>query len=457
MFSTYPIYLLLLDYIFLRVFSFYFQPGTGLNTFITLFFLSITVALLLSKKKEGWYLIIFEMILGGASGFLSAFGLSLRTLLLISSALVFIKQKIKEKKIISIIKENRTISIIFSLLLLTVGIASIIGFINGHNLKNIISDAIPYFFLFYFFPFKEISNDKNLIAFIKKLIFVAIIGNFIFILFTFIGYVSGALIMFDPYYHWYRDIGLGKITEMGDNFYRLVLNEQLLLAPILLYWLYKTIKEKITWQNIAILSALLFILGINFTRIYHLAIIFGCLFLITKINWKKAFSVFFLSAFIYLTIFCSTNLIITKGKNTGINLLLGRAQSILDPNSENSSLSRMMLLPKIWEKIKTNPIIGNGLGDTLAVYSPVFKKEINTPNYDWGYLEIIGEMGIIGFIVWLTLLYLLFKQTKNNRLSLSLLVSILIINITSPALFHGLGIFLLTFILLTKQKNNIYE
>jgi len=455
MFSTYPTYLLLLDYALLRVFSFYFQPGSWMNTVLTIFFLSVTLALLLAHRKEGWYLIAFEIILGGAGGFLSAFGLSLRTLLLLSSAFIFIAQKIKSKKLLPLLKENKIISIIFGLLILFVGISAFVGFLNGHNLNLIFADILPYFFLFYYFPLKELLSNNEFLAFAKKMILAAIIGNTLFILLTFIGYSSEILVMFDPYYHWYRDIALGKITEMGGNFFRLVLNEQLLLAPILLYWLYKTIKEKITWQNIAILSALLFVLGINFTRIYYLAIIFGALFLINKINWKKAFSIYFLSTIIYLTIFCSTNLIITQGKDSGLDLLLGRAQSVVDPNSENSSLSRMMLLPKIWEKIKISPIIGNGLGDSLTVYSPVFKKEINTPHYDWGYLEIIGEMGTIGFIIWLSLIWILFKQTKNNQLSLSLLISLLIINITSPALFHILGVILIIFLLLNKKSASI--
>ncbi|MFA6537560.1 MAG: O-antigen ligase family protein [Patescibacteria group bacterium] len=447
MFSTYPTYLLLLDYALLRVFSFYFQPGDWMNTILTLFFLSITAALLIAKRREGWYFIAFELILGGAGGFLSAFGLSLRTLLLISSALIFISQKLKRKQLIPLVKENKVVSIIFGLLILSAGISAVVGFIHGHTLSLIFSDALPYFFLFYYFPLKELLNNTEFIAFTKKLILAAIIGNTLFILLTFIGYSSGILVMFDPYYHWYRDIGLGKITEMGGNFFRLVINEQLLLAPVLLYWLYKTIKEKITWQNIAILSALLFVLGINFTRIYHLAIIFGALFLINKINWKKTFSIYILSAVIYLAIFCSTNLIISGGKDTGLNLLLGRAQSVIDPSAENSSLSRMMLLPKIWEKIQAHPIVGNGLGDTITVYSPIFKKDIITPHYDWGYLEIIGEIGIIGLLIWLALIYLIFQQTKNDKLSLSLLISLLVINLTSPALFHVLGIILIVFLL----------
>jgi len=116
----------------------------------------------------------------------------------------------------------------------------------------------------------------------------------------------------------------------------------------------------------------------------------------------------------------------------------------------------MMLLPKIWEKIKTNPILGNGLGDTVTVYSPIFKKEITTSHYDWGYLEIIGEMGILGILIWMALIWLLFKQTKNNQLSLSLLISLLIINITSPALFHVMGVILIIFLLsfLRKQESS---
>ena len=123
-----------------------------------------------------------------------------------------------------------------------------------------------------------------------------------------------------------------------------------------------------------------------------------------------------------------------------------------------------MLLPKIWEKIKQKPLLGNGLGDTVAVYSPVVKKEIITTQFDWGYLEIIDEMGIAGLLIWLSfIIYLLiaiFKKTinkiENKKYMLAMLGSLLVINITSPALFHVLGVVLLT-ILVTQLNHYKYE
>jgi len=105
------------------------------------------------------------------------------------------------------------------------------------------------------------------------------------------------------------------------------------------------------------------------------------------------------------------------------------------------------------EKIHGQPIIGNGLADSISVYSPIFKKEISTPNFDWGYLELWDELGIIGLLAWLSLMVFSLKKLYQSKIVdkevyVSMIVSLLIINITSPALFHVMGVLLITSILI---------
>lgn len=192
---------------------------------------------------------------------------------------------------------------------------------------------------------------------------------------------------------------------------------------------------------------MLSVLAINITRIYLVALAVGILFLFSTKNWKRWLAYSAGALIFFILAFSLTHLAATKGKSLGWEYLGLRLQSIATPQTEDSSLSRLLLLPKIVEKIKLRPILGNGLGDTVTVYSPVFKANITTPHFDWGYLEIIDELGIIGLIAWILVIGYLILRIKQNRGLLASVVALLIINITSPALFHVLGIVLITYIL----------
>ena len=105
-----------------------------------------------------------------------------------------------------------------------------------------------------------------------------------------------------------------------------------------------------------------------------------------------------------------------------------------------------------------NPFHGWGLGETITVYSPVFKKEVTTPHFDWGYLEILTELGIIGFFAWYKILQLVNKRIKaapRPSWQLASLIALLVINITSPALFHVFGIIWLTILLYHKPTQSV--
>jgi O-antigen ligase len=271
---------------------------------------------------------------------------------------------------------------------------------------------------------------------------VAIISNLFFVLFTFIIFSGNWVYLQGDYYHWFRDVALGKITDMGNNFYRVVLNEHLLLIPILLSGIYQTIKtssKKITWFFVL---PLLVILSLNLTRIYFLAMIIGLLFLFTKNNWKK-WIIYSVAA--CLTIFISFTILhlsASRGQSLGWEFFGIRIQSITQPTIEDSSLSRMLILPQAIAKINNRPLLGNGIGDEITVYSPILKQQITTSQFDWGWLEIIAEMGILGLLAWLYFIVKIFLRKPPQHLTAGL-ISLLIINLTSPALFHVFGIIFL--------------
>jgi O-antigen ligase len=283
------------------------------------------------------------------------------------------------------------------------------------------------------------------------MIISAFVGSFIFTFFTLAGFSLHLFVLQDSYYHWFRDVASGKITEYGFNFYRINLNEHLLLIPLLLISLGNIINKKVQKIEAIIPLFLLGILSVNLTRIFILAMGVGLLFLFSKTNWKRWLLYSTTTVVGFFLIFTSVHLLASRGQSLGWEFFGLRLQSIAMPQTEDSSLSRLMLLPKILDKIKKYPVLGTGLGDAVTIFSPIFKENITTPHFDWGYLEIIAETGIIGMIIWLLLIgYCLFKAT-NWTLRASLL-SLLVINLTSPALFHVLGVILIVFIL---SQNNL--
>jgi len=444
------------------VFSFFFGPETPLqmqsmpNTVVSAIILAVVAYLLLHKNPWGWYIVALEILLGGAGGFLSVGPIALRTCLLLVSMAIFDIQKALAGEYIKKLRNNLPYTLIITTLYIVVGISAIHGYYLGHDPRAIFADTIPYLFFLYFYPLRELWAQNNFKQILWNGLLAGICGNALFILITLIGFSSHLLVLQDSYYHWYRDVALGKITIAGTDFYRLVLNEHLLLIPTLLYFLWLTINQKILKYYSIIILVLLFILSLNLTRIYMLGLAVGCLFLFQRNNWKRWLGVCVGTALSFILIFTATHLVSTRGQSLGWEIFGLRLQSIVQPQMEDSALSRMLLLPKILEKIKSHPLLGNGLADTVAVYSPVLKQEVITPHFDWGYLEILAELGIIGLLTWGALLiyyFILLKGLDGQKQAfLAIGAGLVIANITSPVLFHGLGVILITAII-TYNKN----
>lgn len=432
----------------IRIFSYFFSPDTPLhpasfvNTALSVLILGTATYFIIKNDTRGWLIVAAEMILGGSGGYFQIFSISLRTWLAVASLGIYFIKKTKNWRDLKIWDKNN----LFLLLILVVGLSALVGYKHEHNLKYIYSDLVPYFYLLYYYPLRELLKIDDFKNNIKNFITTAIIGNLIFILFTFFGFITNLLSITGNYYHWYRDVALGKITAISTGFYRITLDEQLLLIPMALILMAQILKKK-DKLKMFLYAALLILLAINITRIYILALGVGFIFLYKKENKRTWLKYGLLSLVFFISSFSLLHLCASGGKSFGFELLGLRLGSIAAPQIENSSLSRLLLFPKIIEKIELHPIFGTGLGDIVSIYSPVFKMLITTTQFDWGYLEIAAEMGLLGFFVWLFVLSKIIKNLKtnaDNKMFLPAVMALLTINLTSPALFHQLGIIFLT-------------
>ena len=134
----------------------------------------------------------------------------------------------------------------------------------------------------------------------------------------------------------------------------------------------------------------------------------------------------------------------------------------LSDTDEAALISRYELLKPLTNKFLENPIIGHGFGTKVSfISSDPRTKDINggvytTYAFEWGYLDILVKIGLLGL---LSILYFIYKiirvgvnSVKNTNdkyrysIGLSLIFSILallIVHTTTPYINHPLGIFLL--------------
>lgn len=438
-------------YAALRLFSFFSGPETPLqtqhwlNAAVAAGVLLAALYFFIKNDVRGWYIVALEIILGGSGGFLSLYHLSLRTWLLAASLAVFTFQKIKAKTIGQTLAQNLPAGGLVLGLVGAAAIQALHGLLNHHDPRLVFADFIPYLFLLYYFPLRELAGDNKFRATALSALAAVVVGNALFILLTFAGFSAGIFSLQDAYYHWYRDAAQGKITELPYHFYRSVLNEHLLLAPLLLYFLYNRFYRRHIHAALYTLlsAALLVILSINLTRIYLLALIIGLLALFSRIEWRRWLIGSLTTVVFFGTAFTAIHSLASRGASPGWEIFGIRLQSIVSPAIEESSFSRMLLLPKIIEKIRTRPLFGEGLGATVSAYSPIFNAVIVTPHFDWGYLELFAELGAAGFLIWIFFIAFIFRAYTKEQLpnwQLAGLLALLAINATSPALFHALGI-----------------
>ena len=198
---------------------------------------------------------------------------------------------------------------------------------------------------------------------------------------------------------------------------------------------------------------------INFSRAYLLGLFAGLLFLSFGLPFKKWFKftvVFLLIMFSELIIIFTS---VSGGKTFGLDFFAGRMKTTIAPEEELSSATRLAILPVLLEKIKEKPILGHGLGMTVSYLDPLTKEIKITRHLDWGYLEMLVELGVFGFLSFLVLIFSLFYKIfkyfrefdlNGQRIVIGLgagLVALLVAAATGPFLFHALGIFYLSLVI----------
>ena len=473
--------LLLGSFFAIRILSFGLRQTPTAQGILVVLLLATLIVLFIKNPSWAWYLLLAELFLGGAGHFFELFGISLRTLLLATFLTCWLVYTLRKRSPAG--GRHFVISSFRNFFLpLTLIAWSIFGSLHALEYNRsgaaIIADLIPYAFFLLIFSASSLKPDEAQKKFLLRLIAAFLIGSALFSLITFILFSNGIEIIQGPYYKWFRDVAFGKITDLGSNFWRIVLPEHLLISPLMIIAASYLMGQSITGKDIMtkdapqftrsrklgcgilLLSAL--ILALNLSRTYFLALLIAFLALKYKHHWKEWLKVSFISAALIFALFTSVHLIVSGG-NPGWDLLGLRFGSIARPVLEESAGTRAALLRPIWEMIKIHPIIGTGLGAALTFTHPTTGEILTTRHFDWGYLELWAELGLVGIILFMTLLARVGKvliekirQTSDYHNFyvglLGALVALAVMNVTAPVLFHVLGIVALVGVITVTTK-----
>ncbi|OGH73611.1 MAG: hypothetical protein A2921_03885 [Candidatus Magasanikbacteria bacterium RIFCSPLOWO2_01_FULL_43_20b] len=438
---------------------------------VLVFSLLLVMAILYFKNPEwAWCMLLTEIFLGGSGHYFELAGLSIRTLFIITFLFLWLAHHFGQKLLPQRLKIQTNLNYILLVLFASLIFAAVNGFLNKNDIGNIIQDLMPFGFLLLLFPsFYSFSNEKTQ-HYLVRLIAVFIIGTALFAFLTFVLFSSQTLLIHQDFYKWFRDVNVGKITDMKTGFFRIVEPSHLFIVPIILLITslrMRAEKHNRMWWVMLILA--IFILDLNLSRGYFLALAIGLLVLKYKHTWKKWFFESLSVVLLIIGIFTATHLFASGGVSPGWELLGLRVRSFASPEIEISTNTRMMILPQIWEKIKTAPFLGGGLGSEVTFLNTATYETITTQHFDWGYLEMWTELGIIGGLALLGLYLftavLLIKKIKTapdwHDFDVGLLagiIALLVMNVTLPALFHVFGILFLVFVLTVAVKQmNIFE
>lgn len=415
--------------------------------------------------------IIGEWLLGGNGGLFQFFGLSLRTLLIAMFIFLWLIDFTNQRKFWTSILPQPWLNRILSALGVIIVVSAVRGLFLGNSPVDVMHDLIPFTYLIVLFPliyfWHEFECDRAF-GYIVALVYAYIIGTALTSLFTLFAFSYGGALIHGDYYLWFRNILAGKVTSLSNGFYRVIEPAQMWLVPIVAVLVALVGKNKSKLSTWFLLMMAFIPLAINLSRTYYIAIFFATLALIMfSGEWKKCLAGALKSATLFLVVVFVLAISATGAKSFGVDLLLSRVTGDADGGSaELSVLSRELRLPVIFEKISLHPFAGNGIGSRLDVYDPVTETNVSTTQYDWGYLEMVSELGIIGTIllcaVWFyTAIRSAIQARKENHPSERIfkwgifagVIGLCIANIFAPIMYHAMGIiFLIVVLILISEK-----
>jgi O-antigen ligase len=355
------------------------------------------------------------------------------------------------------------------------------GLLQKNGVLNIFLDFNNWLYFLLIIPFVDWFNNKKQLGNFLQLLFAGTIMLFIeTILISYIYSHQYAALMI-ALFRWTTDFGIGEIAQYMLGFYRIFIQSQIFVLATffisLTLWLIQTLKYHKAWRSkyLFIFIAAGTTLLISFSRSYWAGIFVGTIILLLTLKTKFHFSLKqigkslgFLAIIAVLDFMLVFGVINLPPQRQPMNLAYLFGNRLFQSGAAGQS--RISQLKPLKQEILKSPIVGNGFGQTIT-YQSFDPRQMNEANpqgwyttyaFEWGYLDMILKFGIVGLVVYLLLIFNIFKlswikmksslfENQNEKAGLILgfslgLIGIIVTHIFSPYLNHPLGIGYLIFL-----------
>lgn len=269
-------------------------------------------------------------------------------------------------------------------------------------------------------------------------------------------------------YLWVRRTGVGEVTLITANAFRIFMQSYIFALPVLFFgasWCFATHEKGLKQKRIAdvlTLSALV-VLAISLSRSMWIGAAAGMVTLLGVVLagrpigspvqiWREIGRLVALGIASLAIVFVTLAFPIPRVDVASLATLFGSRISTEDA----AARSRWSLLPVVWEKIQQHPILGSGFGATVTYKSsdPRLVAQsggvVTTYAFEWGWLEHWVKFGIGGLLVILLIVWRLGRRIASLKESrwliaagIATLVGLAATHFFTPYLNHPLGFALL--------------
>lgn len=342
------------------------------------------------------------------------------------------------------------------------------AWVNQVSFNGIFLDFNAWIFFLYFLPFGLIFKEKKHFDSVMQVFSAAVVWISIKTLFYFYAFTHSLPIIVDLY-KWGRDTGWGEFTLVSGNLFRIFSQAQLFsMIGFCLFVVCLLFVKKIDWKKdwplevATILSASALIISLS--RSFWVGAAFAAFiagifaFWKLRIKIKDAIiaSVHFLLiiALAYGLVLAVFNFPIPWIERGSADLLSSRL------SIEAAASSRQQQLMPLGKAIAAHPVLGSGWGTEVTYSSndPRIKNDKNptgeytTAAFEWGYLDILLKIGLIGLIAYAAVVFSagknIFQKIINGTAEEKLIYiglfcglgALLATHMFSPYLNHPLGI-----------------
>lgn len=482
----------LLAFFLIELFSYFSYSIPQLSPF-TFWLLSAACLLLSVRRLEYGVLMVLGELFIGSKGYLyftELNGIKLSIRIALWSIVMFVwfgkyalylwRERALSRQLAAI--KSKKFGLSFALLFLAAAWGLTHGWISQPSFGGVFLDANAWAYLGLIFPLYWIRNAEALPHKIWSIFWAAAVWLSFKTLFLLYIFSHGQTLLIFSLYHWVRNTGIGEITQIEGGFYRIFIQSQIfnLLGIFLAMWwlvaegakkqLLPFIRERQTKIIILFLALNLITILLSFSRSFWVGAAAGCtalaIWLAIKARGgggtyfhKIAHSIKLVATTAVLAIILSTAVIGSTiafpwPRPTGGFSTTDLFSDRLTESNESAIGSRWALLPKLWERIKSDPIRGQGFGAEVTYRSqdPRVLKDnpdgsYTTSAFEWGWLDIWLKLGIFGLLSYLYLLYKIGREdwdASNTAMPAGALAVGLIIlaavHIFTPYLNHPLGI-----------------